>query len=183
MFIKLRQKSQRGHTLVETLVASGLMGITSLTIASIYLFSLRGFASLVNYADLDMINRTAMDTMSQEIRQARQVTGATTNTITIINGEGLSVSYIFNTINGKLIRSASDGSSKVLLSDCKLLAFSLYQRNPIGGTYDIYPAATNNWSQSVKAISLSWKASRTMLGGLTTSENIQTARVIIRKQK
>jgi len=183
MFTKLQRNHKRGYSLMETLVATGLFGIASLAICSIYLFSLRGFASLVNYADLDKINRTALDTLSQEIRQAKHVTGATENTISIINGDGVSVSYIFNTINGKLFRTASDGTSKVLLSDCKLLAFSLYQRNPINGTYDIYPAATNNFSQSVKAISLTWKASRTILGGIATSENIQTARVIIRKQK
>ena len=182
MFIKLKQKSKRGFTLVEILVASGLFGIVGLALASTYLFSLKSFASLVNYADLDKINRTAMDSLSQEIRQAKAVTDATANTISIINGDGEAVSYIFNTINGKLFRTGSDGNSKVLLSDCKLLAFSLYQRNPINGTYDIYPAATNNWSQSVKAISLTWKASRTMLGGIVTSENIQTARVIIRNQ-
>jgi Tfp pilus assembly protein PilW len=168
---------------METLVATGLFGIASLALCSIYLFSLRGFASLANYADLDKINRTAMDSLSQEIRQARYVSSATPNSISIINGDGVGVSYIFNTLNGKLIRTASDGSSKVLLSDCRLLAFSLYQRNPINGTYDIYPAATNNFSQSVKAISLTWKASRQILGGITTSENIQTARVIIRKQR
>ena len=183
MFIELRRKHKRAYTLVETLVATGLFGICSLALGSTYLYSLKSFASLVNYADLDKINRTAMDYLSQEVRQAKAVVGATPNSFSIVNGDGLSVSYIFNPINGNLFRTASDGSSRVLLSDCKLLAFSLYQRNPVNGTYDIYPAATNNYAQTVKAISLSWKASRSILGGITTSENIQTARVIIRKQK
>lgn len=169
--------------MVELLVATGIFSLAGLAVGSLYLSSTRSFAALANYSELDKINRTAMDTLSKEIRQAQAVTDATSSSITIINGDGLNVTYTFNALSGKLIRAASDGTSKTLLEDCKLLAFNLYQRNPIGGTYDIYPAATNNWSDTVKCISLTWKASRKLPGSTTTvSENIQTARVVIRKQ-
>jgi prepilin-type N-terminal cleavage/methylation domain-containing protein len=182
MYIKFHRRSQHGFSLVELLVSSALFGLLGLTLASVYMFSTRSFVSIVNYAELDKINRTAMDSLSKEIRQAQQVTDATTNSITIINGDGLSVSYIFNVASGNLIRTASDGSSKTLLSSCTLLGFNIYQRNPIGGTYDIYPAATNNWQATAKVISLTWKATRPMPSGFGVSENIQTARVVIRKQ-
>lgn len=164
------------------LVAAGLFSIASLALGSVYLFSTTSFAAMVNYAELDKINRTAMDIMSKEIRQAQAVTDATGSSFTIINGEGVNVTYSFNSLSGKLLRTTAD-SSTTLLQDCTLLAFNLYQRNPIGGTYDIYPAATNNWSQTVKVVSLTWKASRKMPGGNGVSENIQTARVVLRKQK
>ena len=181
MFIERQRKSRRGFTLVEIAVATGLFGIAGLALATVYLFSATSFAALVNYAELDKINRTAMDTMSMEIRQAQSVVSATPSSITIINGDGVNVTYSFNALSGKLLRTTAT-SSKTLLSDCTLLAFNLYQRNPIGGTYDIYPAATNNWSQTVKCVSLTWKASRKMPTGNSVSENIQTARVVIRKQ-
>lgn len=182
MFIKPRKQRSGGFTLVEMLVATGLFSIAGLALGSLYLFATTSFAAMVNYADLDKINRLAMDSLSKEIRGAQAVTGATGNTITLVNGDGLSVTYSFNPSSGKLIRSASDGSTKTLLGDCTLLAFNLYQRNPVGGTYDIYPAATNNLSQTVKVVSLTWKASRKMPRGNAISENIQTARVVLRKQ-
>lgn len=183
MFIKRQQKTRGGFTMVEMLVAAGLFSLVGLALGSLYLFSTTSFAAMANYAELDKINRTAMDKLSKEIRQSQAVADATANSITIIAANGKHVTYSFNSISGKLIRSVlEDDSSETLLSDCKLLAFNLYQRNPIGGTYDIYPAATNNWSQTVKCISLTWKASRKMPSGLSVSENIQTARVVIRKQ-
>ncbi|MEK7707439.1 MAG: prepilin-type N-terminal cleavage/methylation domain-containing protein [Verrucomicrobiota bacterium] len=183
MFIERQQKSRGGFTLVEVMVATGLFGVASLALCSVYLFSTTSFAALVNYAELDKINRTAMDTMTKEIRAAQAVTAATPSSFTIINGDGVNVNYSFNPLSGKLQRTPAGGSPQTLLSDCTLLAFNLYQRNPVGGTYDIYPAATNNWAATVKCVSLTWKASRQMPGGNSVSENIQTARVVMRNQQ
>jgi len=183
MFIKRQQKSRRGFTLVEVMVATGLFGMATVALCSIYLFSTTSFAVLVNYAELDKINRAAMDTLTKEIRAAQSVTDATANSLTIINADGVNVMYSFNALSGKLLRTPAGGNSQTLLSDCTLLAFNLYQRNPISGTYDIYPAATNNWSATVKCVSLTWKASRKMPGGNGVSENIQTARVVMRNQQ
>ena len=182
MFIERPAKSRfLGYTLVEVMVATGLFGLAGIALGSVYLFSTTSFAALVNYADLDKINRSAMDNLSKEIRAAQSITAATSTSLTLINQDGENVTYSFNSFSGKLLR-ISGGSSQVLLSDCALLDFHLYQRNPVSGTYDIYPAATNNYSQTVKCVSLSWKASRLMPQGNTVSENIQTARVVIRKQ-
>ncbi len=181
MFIDPQSESRRGYSLMETIVATGLFSLAGLALATIYLFSTTSFAALANYAELDKINRTAMDILSREIRQAQAVTAATASSLTIINGDGVNVNYSFNAYSGKLLRTVG-GSSQTLLSDCELLAFNLYQRNPISGTYNIYPAATNNFSQTVKCVSLTWRASRKMPSGNDVSENIQTARVVIRKQ-
>jgi len=182
MFIRFPRKFKRGYTLVETLVATGIFGIASVLLCTVYGFSARGFASLANYAELDKINRTALDTLTKEVRQARLVTNVSTNSVSIINGDGVSVTYRFDHDNAQFIRFANDGSSKVLVSGCNLLNFDVYQRNNIAGTWDQYPAATNNWSEYVKVIRLTWKASRLVAGGPSVSENIQTAKIVIRKQ-
>jgi len=182
MSIKPRRKSKQGFTLVEVLVASGLFGIAAAVLCSIFLFSTRAFASLANYAELDKINRTAMDTITKEVRQARLVTDVSSNSVSIINGDGVSVTYRFDSFNRRFIRSTSDGNSKVLVSDCSLLNFDVYQRNNIAGTWDQYPVATHDWSEYVKVIRLTWKAYRPVPGGPGVSENIQTAKIIIRKQ-
>ena len=182
MSIRLGQKLKRGFTILEMLIATGLFGVASASVCTLYLVSTRGFASLANYAELDKINRTAMDTLTKEIRQSKLVTDVQSNSFSIINGDGISVTYWFNPELKQFIRSAGDGSSRVLISSCALIQFDVFQRNTVAGTWDQYPVATNNWSEYVKVIRLTWKAARTIPGGPGVSENVQTAKIIIRKQ-
>ena len=181
MSIRRPRRSKQGFTLVELLVASCLFGITAAVLGTIFLFSTRSFACLANYAELDKINRTAMDTITKEVRQARLVTDVTANSVSLINGDGISVTYRFEPFSQRFMRTTAD-TSKVLVSDCSLLNFDVYQRNNIAGTWDQYPVATHDWSEYVKVIRLTWKAYRPVPGGPGVSENIQTAKIIIRKQ-
>ena len=68
---------------------------------------------------------------------------------------------------------AVDGSKRVWV---------LWSANQ-NGNFDIYPVATNNWQQTVKVIQLTWRTSMTLPNGVGNSENIQTARIVIRKQQ
>jgi len=95
-------------------------------------------------------------------------------------GMGVSVTYWFNPALQQFVRSASDGSSRVLISSCALIQFDVFQRNTVAGTWDQYPVATSNWSEYVKVIRLTWKAARPVPGGPGVSENVQTAKIIIR---
>ncbi len=185
MFIELKRSARRlrGYTLVELMVALAVFSITGLALLSVTLFAMKSFAAMGNYAILDQENRQAMDLLTREIRQAKQVTAYSTNSITIVNGDSIAVTYLFRPTMKQMVRTASDGSYQVLLDDCNLIDFNLFQRNPIGGSYDIYPAALGNWQQTVKVVQLSWKTSRSMFNGLIQSENVQTARIVIRKQK
>jgi prepilin-type N-terminal cleavage/methylation domain-containing protein len=182
MFIKPAIRPRWGYTLIEVMVAVGIFSITGLALMSLYAFSMKSLAAMGNYANLSQANRQAMDLLTSEIRQAKQVTAYSSNSITIVTGDSLTVSYIFIPQNKQMVRTASDGTQRVLLEDCDLITFNLYQRNPIGGSYDIYPAATGNWQQTVKVVQLSWRTSRTVLGSIN-SEDVQTARIVIRKQK
>ena len=181
MSIKPAPQSNAGWTLVEVMVAAGVFSISGLALATIFLFSIRSFAAMANYADLDENNRQAMDQLTAEIRQARAVVNSTTNSITLLNGNNQSVTYYFNPQNQQFVRSVAGGASKVLLRDCSLIQFGLYQRNPVGGSYNVYPIATGNWTNTVKVVQLTWKTSRTLNTGAVNSENVQTARVVIRK--
>lgn len=182
MFIKSRKRKKWGFTLVEIMVAMGLFGIVSTAVCYLYYFSTRSFAAMATYADLDKMNRTAMDTLTREIRQARLVTNVSTNSFSLINGDGIAVTYYFNPVLKQFVRAAADGSTKVLVPDCSLINFQVFQRNNVAGTWDQYPVATNNWSEYVKVIQLTWKASRMVPLGPGVSENVQTAKIIIRKQ-
>lgn len=183
MCIKPTLEGKRAWTLVELTVATAVFCIGGLVLMSLYIFCARGMASLYNYSLLDQYNRQAMDQLTREIRQAKRVTAYTTNSVTIVNGDGASVTYQFNPTTARMIRNASDGTSKVLLNNCNLLSFKLFQRNPVSGSYNIYPVATNNWQLTVKVIQLTWKTSMSLPNGIGNSENIQTARIVIRKQQ
>jgi type II secretory pathway pseudopilin PulG len=182
MCIKPAQRNNRAWTLVEMMVSVGVFSISAVALASIFLFSIRSFAAMANYVALDQSNRHAMDILTRDIRQARAVVDCSTNSITVMDGDNESVTYYFDPYRKQFVRAVSGGTSEVLLDDCNLLSFQLFQRNPINGTYDIYPAATNNWQETVKVVQLSWKTARSLPHGLVNSENVQTARIVIRKK-
>lgn len=167
------------------MVGMALFSIASIALMSIFAFSSKSFASLANYAILDIENREAMDSLSREIRQARLVksfvTNSTGNSLTLLNAAGQQVTFSFNKSQKRFIRTVG-GSSTEMLTNCNLLDFHLFQRNPSNGNYGVFPVAYGNWTQSVKVVQLSWKTSRQVPAGPINSENIQTARIVIRKQ-
>lgn len=171
------------------MVGVGVFSISGLALATLFMFSLRSYTAMANYAVLDQYNRQAMDQLTYEIRQAQKVVSYASNSaassLGIINGDGLNVTYTFDGTNQRVLRSASDGSSKVLLTNCSLLNFGLYMRPPTNGTFDVYPVNLGtNWQQMVKVIQLSWKTAMTICPTtLVNSEDIQTARIVIRKQQ
>jgi Tfp pilus assembly protein PilW len=186
MFFKPRNRNNRAWTLVEMMVAVGVFSIGGVALTSFFVFGLRSFAAMSNYAVLDKANRQAMDKLTCEIRQARQVTNFTTNppTLSLLSGDGLTVIYTFNPNTQQMVRDASDGSHQVLLTNCSLLNFDLRQRNPSNGVWGIFPPAQNQWQATVKAVELTWKTSMTISPtAAVNSENVQTARIIIRKQQ
>src|SRR4051794_14063579 len=186
MFINFKRLlgRNRAFTLVEMMVATGVFSIAGLALATIFLFSIRSFAALNNYSTLDRANRQAMDQLTREIRQAKKITNFTTNgtsTLSLLNGDNVNVTYTFSPNTKQMLRDDGTGT-QVLLTNCNLLNFTLFSRSPIGSTFDSYPVATNNWQQTVKVVQFTWKTSMTLPNAQVTSENVQTARVVIRKQ-
>jgi prepilin-type N-terminal cleavage/methylation domain-containing protein len=72
MFIKLKRR-KAGWTLVEMMLAVGIFSIAGGAVATAYVFSLRSFQALSNYAILDQQNREAIDRITREVRQANSV--------------------------------------------------------------------------------------------------------------
>jgi len=187
MFTKPAQKNQTGWTLVEMIVATGVFSISRLALATIFLFCIRSFAAMTNYATLDKCNRHAMDIVTAEIRQAQQVlsyaSNATSTSLTILNGDGVNVTYAFDSTRQQFTRNA--GRSAILLTNCNLVSFGLFVRPPIANSFDMYPVNTgSNWQQQVKTIQLTWKTSMNICPtAQINSEDVQTACIVIRKQQ
>ena len=189
MYIKLATRARQAWTLVEMMVAVGIFSLSGMALMGCYIFSVKSMASMCSYALLDASNRQAMDQLTREIRQASKVKNYTTNSITILTANddgstGPEVTYSFSPSTKRMLRfNASDGTSTTLLDNCSLLSFQLYTRCPSNGVFGIFPVAANNWQQTVKVLQLTWKTSILQPSGIANSENVQTARIVIRKQQ
>jgi hypothetical protein len=167
-----------GYTLAEVLIMLPVAALCLAALLTVSLFATRSFHALINYAELSGKNRYAANVMIREIRQANRVDSCSANVLVLVDSDGSSITYTFNATSGTLTR-LKNGVSKVLLTGCDRLKFDLGERNPVEGTYDVYPAAT---AATAKVIDISWLCSRTILGVKQNSESVQTARVVIRKQ-
>lgn len=189
MCINARRQAGRAWTLLEMMVAVSVFSISGAALASVYLFSIRSLAAVSNYAILDKANREATDKLTREIREARYVSNYSTNppSLTVLAGDGVTtVTYAFDPQHSKMVRTAS-GSSQVLLTNCTLLQFGLFMRPPTtNSTSALIPVdtAVSNWNKIVKGVQLTWKTSIAVSSTANVnSENVQTARIVIRKQQ
>jgi hypothetical protein len=173
------KRRRAGVTLVEMAIALGIGSIGLLIIASLSSFTARSFAGLANYTDLDRMSRNALDVMSQQIRQTRRLTEGTTNRLVFEDSDGGQLQYLYDPSAKTLRRIKSGEPTKLLLSNCKQLTFSMFQRNPVAGTYDVYPTAS---PATCKLIQLKWTCTRDLLVADANTESVQSAKIVIRKQ-
>ena len=172
-------KSRRaGLTLVELLVGVGLGSIVLMSVASFSLYSGRNIVSLSNYADLESVSCLALDRMSQEIRQTKGMTDFTSTSLTFIDSDGVALSYIYDP-SAKTLARLKNGQRRVLLEGCDYLKFAVFQRTPISGSYDMYPATSPS---TAKLIQVTWGCSRSVLGTKMNTEIVQSAKIVIRKR-
>jgi hypothetical protein len=175
-----RRHTCAGLTMAELMMAIAIASIVTLSIASFGFYSSRSFAALANYVELDHRSRVTLDTMSRDIRQANRLTAFTPTSLTFEDYDGGTLSFVYDP-QGKTLSRIKDGvaASKPLLTECTFLKFSIYQRNPIVGTYNQYETAT---ASTCKLVQLQWVCSRKILGVERNTESVQSAKVVIRKQ-
>jgi len=170
------------------MMAVGVFTLCGMALLGTYIFSVKTMASMYSYALLDAYNRQAMDQLTREVRQAKNVLAYTTNSVTLLvprndfSGDDR-VTYSFSPTTKKMIRTSSDGTKKLLLDNCSLLEFQLFTRCPSNSVFGAFPVAINDWSNTVKVLQLTWKTSVVQPSGIANSENVQTARIVIRKQQ
>jgi type II secretory pathway component PulJ len=181
------RKRTAAWTLLEMMIGVTAFSIAGAAIGSAYLFGLRSFKAMSNYSELNQQNREAMDLITREIRQAKTVlpnentSTSTKHYLTLLDGSNEKIVYTFDSSLRQLTRT-SNGVSRVLLDDCYLVKFNLGTRVPAtnSSSSPYYPASDLN---EAKIIDLTWKSHRTLPGGVINSEDIQTAKIVIRKHK
>ena len=157
------------------LVAFCLATLVGLIIAMTTMFTARTFEATGNYADLSRASRFALDTMTSDIRQARQLTSYSTNSLVFSDLTNGTFSYTWTPGNATLTRTYN-GSSRALLTHCDSCVCHISQRNP-SNNFSFYPADT---AANAKMIDVTWVCSRALFGKKVNTEAIQTAKFTIR---
>ena len=151
-------------TLVEVMVATGVGSIVLVAVMALSLFSARTFAALKRLSPM-----TATTSTSLTFRTMDPDTGVT-NTL----------AYNYDSSRTTLTRTLA-GQSTVLLTNCTFLQFSIFKRNPEGGTYDQYPVDDPGRPDLCKLVQLTWVCSRNVLGRFANTESVQSAKIVMRK--
>jgi prepilin-type N-terminal cleavage/methylation domain-containing protein len=168
-------KSNGGFTLVELMITVLVSAILFGAVTSTFMFFNRTFVAVGNYVEMNQVNRMAIDTMSQRIRQAQGLVSFNTNSIVFRDLGSNTLSYNYSPSMRTLTQVDTNGV-KVLLRDCDSLTFNMAQRNP-SNSFGFYPATSTN---TAKIISMTWATSKTILGHKANTESVQTARVVMR---
>ncbi len=175
-----KPRSRAGFTLIELLLASSIGSMVLLAASTFSFYAGRSFCSMANYAELDKYSRNALDLMSTEIRQTNRLLDYSTNRLTFENYDGGTLVYAYDAV-GRTLQRIRNGQidAKPLLKECNFIQFSIFQRNPVGGTYDQYPAAS---PETCKLVQLRWICSRNLIGRQVNTESVQSAKIVIRRQ-
>jgi Tfp pilus assembly protein PilW len=174
-------RARAGAVIAEWVIAVGIGGLLLAVIAAFSLYSARSFVTLGNYTDLDGQSRIAVDRMGQEIREATQVVSCTASQLTVLVGTN-QVSYTYLPDQKVLTRQLGTQNPQVLLKGCDSARFDIYQRQATNADWQVvqvYPVAT---ADTAKIVQLTWACSRSILGKKATTESMQSARIVIRKQ-
>ena len=173
-----RRSRSRAFTLSEFLVSMAVGSIMFVAVGVFGLYSAKSFASIANYVDLDAYSRKALDQLTKDVRQVNRLVSNSSTNLVFEDSDGSTLEYVYSP-SAKTLSRVKNGNTQVLLKECGSLSFSIYQRNPIGGTYDQYPTAS---ASTTKLINVTWRCTRNVMGKEFNSESVQTSKVVIRKQ-
>jgi hypothetical protein len=172
------KRRQAGATLIELMFTLGIGSLLLLMVSGLSIYSGRSFAALVNYADLDNKSRNALDRLTRDVRQVENLVMFTKHQVSFAEADGVTLHWVYSP-TARTLRRIKGTLSETILTECDFLEFSIYQRNPIEGTYDIYPTAT---ASTCKLVQVSWICSRKVFGTKMHTESVQTAKIVIRKK-
>lgn len=164
------KRSTKGFTLPEMLIGVAIGGLILAAIAATTVASVRSFASIYNYADMDMNSRTALDIMSRDIRGSSNVISASATSL-VLNGATNVITYTWSSNANTLTRSTPT-SSKTSLTKCSNWKVTMYTSARI---------ATTDPTQC-KMLSMNWKCWRKVIG-VPETDNAQESVIMLRNKQ
>jgi type II secretory pathway pseudopilin PulG len=168
-----------GFTLAEMLVG---FGVSSIVIAAVITLGWTGAMNMTrlwNYAEMDAQSQLAADQLTRDTRRANRVSSYSSTNLVLEDFDGVALTYAYSPGARTLTRTKA-ADSAVLLRECDALAFSLGKRNP-GGAFENFSSTT--LTNEGKVLDVTWKCSRKILGQTANTENVSSAKIVIRRQK
>ena len=183
--ILIARKRASGMTLVEMLIVVGLGTIVLTMVSLLYMFGLRSFGAMANYADMDAKSRQSVDLMLREIRQANKVVSfqnnGTTKSLTVIDtttSPTVTNSFTWYSSTSRLVWTKTGERARTLLEGCDDWSFTFYLR-VADANGNFFP--TTDPSQC-KLINMAWKCSRNNIKTKINTESMVTAEVVLRNK-
>jgi hypothetical protein len=167
---------QAAFTMIEMLVASSLALALAAVIATLTYHCSYSFVSMANYTDMNKQSQLALDKLSKEIRQARGLIAYSTNSITLLDADGVSFKLTYNP-SARTLTKLAGGNTTTYLTECNALNFFVYQHTIISNTFACYNTANVT---NARVIQMTWKCSRDIRGKKATSDSVQSAEIVIR---
>ena len=175
----ITKRARAAFTTVEFLIAMGIGFLALGGAAALSIFTARSFAAMGNYMELDKNSRSALDRMTQLVREADGITEFDRHSVRL-SYRGSEISFIYSTNARTLTLNFTNNIQERLLEDCNFLEFQIFQRNSVAGTYDQYPLTVDE--DAAKILQVSWICVRSLIGNLVNTESVQSAKIVIRKQ-
>jgi prepilin-type N-terminal cleavage/methylation domain-containing protein len=182
--------AQRGLTLVEILIATGIGAIMLGIILALVSYAERSFAVTSSHMDLESKGRNALDKLTRELRQATAVISCDTNLpfkwFTVTNaaeGFALTLSWDAETKSLALEKvgpTPDDNRREKLLGNCERWDFTFCQRAPSVGPTEVSFNPASNLADC-KLIVMSWTCRQELIGKLET-ENVQEMQIALRNK-
>jgi len=120
----------------------------------------------------------ALDVVSRDIRQSTDVSSWTGEQIVLNYTNGTQLTYTFD-LSARTLRRTLAGETKTMLTEVDSGRFSVFQRNPVSGSYDQYPVGSPG---TTKLVQVDWQCSRQILKARINTESVQSAKIVIRRQ-
>lgn len=177
--ITKRRGKTAAYSLLELTIAVGIGFLALAAVAALALYTSRSFTAIGNYIELDKNSRNALDRLTQLVREADGITSYDNHSI-FLSYHGAPLSFVYKPSSKILTMTDTNNFTKTLLTGCEYLEFKVFQRNPVPGTYDQYPATENE--SMAKLVQVSWICSKSLISSLLNSESVQSAKIVIRKQ-
>jgi prepilin-type N-terminal cleavage/methylation domain-containing protein len=182
-----RRHAHRGFTLVEVMIAAGLSGFILSAVLSAFLMIGRSGYNASNYAVMEAEARRALETFSQEARQANNIVWNSANsvTLTVVASSGdYTVTYAYDSgASGTTancfyrLPGASSSTSTRLILVRNVTDFSFRRYKVVNGAD--YAAAND---LETKQIQITLRSTRTGTTTVATTNAVLSARVVLRNK-
>lgn len=173
-----KTKRAAAFTLAEYMVAMSIGVMVLAAAVVLWAYASRTCAGLLNYVDMSISSKNALDRMSREIRNAIAIKSCTANQLVLYDPDGVLVTYTYKTGNQSLTQNKA-GETTTLLRECSAFQFSAFRREPQSGSDALTATTDTNY---MKVVQMQWTCGRQLTGDKTNTQGMVSSKVVIRSK-